>query len=430
MYLVRIGAGWASHDGEEALKTRVSYMEVTTSDEILKQINIIDTPGLDSTNKVDSENTKQFLKQVNPDAVIFLFTKSLSEDSLNLIKEFQMSGIGNSYSVTPLNSLGVLSKPDLNWSVLNRGDVINACSSAISRTLSSREDVKKSLFRILPVSALMGLSSACITEEDYFEFKSLSEIQDEKKIMRLFVNTDAFLRNAEIVKIPSLQAKRLQEKFGLYGIFVCMETLRSSPNISKEQLSTVLRAKSGFVEFLTLLKSHFGDRAAILKAQRGVLSLIDACDRDRQEANEPNVIDLIDKIKRCITNIENEFHDIKEISLLMSIYEGKFKVADSFFDELKRVCGEQGYGIIDRLEASTDTPVSQLVSIAKEKYAYWERKYNSIRYLSEPKAYPYEVLAKSYLLIAERLITQQKAYKQALQTIGIYNRYIYGKDKI
>ena len=421
---------WTSHAGEKSLKTEVSYIEVSTSDEMLKYINIIDTPGLDATSRIDSENTKQFLKQVNPDAVVFLFTKSLSEDSLNLIKEFQMSDVSSSYSITPLNSLGVLSKPDLNWSVLNRVDVIDASSSAITRTLSSRDDVKKTLFRILPVSALMGLASAYITEDDYLCLKSLSEIQDEKRILRLFMNTEAFIRETEDVKIPSLLRKGLQEKFGLYGIYVCIETLRSNSNMDKEQLSAVLREKSGFATFITLLRSHFGDRAAILKAQRGILSMLDACNRDRQGTNEPYLIEIIDKIKQNVLHVENELHDIKEMSLLTSIYEGRVKVEDSFFDELTRVCGEQGYGIVDRLNASTDASVSQLISIAKERHAYWVKKYNAIRHISEQKAYPFNVIAQSYLLIAERLLSQQKEYEQAIKAIAIYNRYIYGKDNV
>lgn len=180
-------AQWASHAGEESLKTKVAYIEVATSDEMLKHINIIDTPGLDATSKVDSENTKQFLKQVNPDAVVFLFTKSLTEDSLKLINEFQMSDVSNSYSITPLNSLGVLSKPDLNWSIINRVDVVEVSSTAISRTLTSRDDVRRALFRVLPVSALMGLASANISEDDIITFRSLCELLDDKNMLRLFV---------------------------------------------------------------------------------------------------------------------------------------------------------------------------------------------------------------------------------------------------
>ena len=423
-------AQWASHAGVESLKTKVAYIEVATSDEMLKHINIIDTPGLDATSKVDSENTKQFLKRVNPDAVVFLFTKSLTEDSLKLINEFQMSDVSNSYSITPLNSLGVLSKPDLNWSVINRVDVVEVSSTAISRTLTSRDDVRRALFRILPVSALMGLASANISGDDINTFRSLCEHLDDKNMLRLFVNADAFIRDAKEITVPPLQRKRMLEKYGLYGSYVCMETLRSNPETSNEQLTTILGAKSGFTNFMTLLRSHFGDRSSILKAQRGVLSMLEACNQDRQRTYDSLLIDVIDKIKSNVLSVMDEMHDIKEMSLLRSIYEGRVKVDDEFTEELERVCGEYGSGIVDRLNAPSETTISDLVSIAQKKQAYWLKKYNAMRYISEPKAAPYETIAKSYKLIVERIVSQQRDYEQAQKTIAIYKRYIYGKDKI
>lgn len=423
-------AQWASHAGEESLKTKVAYIEVATSDEMLKHINIIDTPGLDATSKVDSENTKQFLNRVNPDAVVFLFTKSLTEDSLKLINEFQMSDVSNSYSITPLNSLGVLSKPDLNWSVINRVDVVEVSSTAISRTLTSRDDVRRALFRILPVSALMGLASANISGDDINTFRSLCEHLDDKNMLRLFINADAFIRDAKEITVPPLQRKRLLEKYGLYGSYVCMEALRSNPETSNEQLTTILGAKSGFTTFMTLLRSHFGDRSSILKAQRGVLSMLEACNQDRQRTCDSLLINVIDKIKSNVLSVMDEMHDIKEMSLLMSIYEGRVKVDDEFTEELERVCGEYGYGIVDRLNASSETTISDLVSIAQKKQAYWLKKYNAMRYISEPKAAPYDTIAKSYKLIVERIVSQQRDYEQAQKTIAIYKRYIYGKDKI
>ena len=38
-------ADWASHQGQQSLKAEVKYIEVTSSYEMLKYINIIDTPG-------------------------------------------------------------------------------------------------------------------------------------------------------------------------------------------------------------------------------------------------------------------------------------------------------------------------------------------------------------------------------------------------
>ena len=163
-------ADWASHQGQQSLKAEVKYIEVTSSYEMLKYINIIDTPGLDATSRVDSENTIEFLKTVNPDAVILLFSKSLSEDTLKLINEFQNSETNMSFSINPMNALGVLSKVDMNWDIMNDKDPIKASDNAVKRTLSSRSDVNKVLFRILPVSALMGLSASIITGEDIVAF--------------------------------------------------------------------------------------------------------------------------------------------------------------------------------------------------------------------------------------------------------------------
>ena len=114
----------------------------------------------------------------------------------------------------------------------------------------------------------------------------------------------------------------------------------------------------------------------------------------------------------------------------MSIYEGRTKADDAFTEEFARVCGVYGYGIIDRLNAPNDTPISELVSLAKKKQTYWTRKYNAIRNISESKAAPYAIIAKSYSLMAERIASQYEGYKQAQKTTAIYKRYIYGKDNI
>ena len=174
----RAWGDWASHKGEASLKAKVKYIEVTSSYDMLKYINIIDTPGLDAASKVDSENTIDFLRTVHPDAVVLLFSKSLSGDSLKLIQDFQNPDAGVSFSINPMNAVGLLSKMDMNWNIMDNNDALQISASAIQRTLSNRSDVSKSLFRILPISALMGLASFCISEEDVADFRELASIGD------------------------------------------------------------------------------------------------------------------------------------------------------------------------------------------------------------------------------------------------------------
>lgn len=421
-------AEWASHSGEEKLKAKVSYIEVRASDEILKSINIIDTPGLDATSKVDSENTIQFLKKVNPDAVVLLFTKSLSESSLRLIDEFQQSDFSNSYSINPMNALGVLSKPDLNWNVVNNCDVIEASKSAVARTLSGREDVRKALFRIIPVSALMGVASSCITDEDMSFFKKLSTISNPADIAKLFMSADFFVQSNLTGGVTESYKKAVVLKYGLYGIHVCVEKLKEDSDTDKNQLATCLKKKSGFNQFLEVLYSHFGDRSRVLKAQRSVASLLDACNRDSQDKAVHQAV--IDKIVSRVMSIQEELHDLKEMDLLNKIYEGRLTIEPSFMNELKTVCGEVGDDVCSRLGVSDQMPVEDLMDISNERCLKWTRKYNALKRISEQKAYPYGVVSKSYALISKRLEEQFSEYKNAIRTISIFNRYVYGRTNV
>lgn len=420
-------AEWASHRGQQSLKTEVKYIEVTSNYEMLKYINIIDTPGLDATSKIDSENTIEFLKTVNPDAVILLFTKSLSEDTLKLINEFQNSDTGLSFSINPMNALGVLSKVDMNWDIMNDKDPIIASDNAIKRTLSSRSDVNKVLFRILPVSALMGLSSSIITDGDKNTFEQIAKL-DDKSISRLFVSPEFFVKYYDFITLSKTRREELVQKFGLYGIYVCVRAIQDNPQITLPELSQMLRNKSGFHAFMKLVVSHFGDRSQLLKAQRGVIQLLDAINKDRMNANSQEYLNIVNAIYSKVLSIENDLHELKEWGLLLKIYENKVIVDDDFIHDFLLISGESGHSAINKLNVSKDTDISEMVAIATEKHNYWKTQYNTWYGLSPTKAEPFAVIAKSYELLISRLQSQKEKYEKAQREIRIYNHFIYGKD--
>lgn len=422
-------AEWASHRGQQSLKTEVKYIKVTSSYEMLKYFNIIDTPGLDATSRVDSENTIEFLKTVNPDAVILLFSKSLSEDTLKLINEFQNSETSISFSINPMNALGVLSKVDLNWDITKDKDPIVASDSAIKRTLSCRSDVNKVLFRILPLSALMGLSSFIITDEDKVAFEQIAKL-DDKSRTHLFCTLASFVEECDFIVLPKLRRKELVQKYGLYGIYVCVRAIQGNTEITLSELSQTLRMRSGFDVFIKIVVSHFGDRAQLLKAQRGVIQLLEAINKDRVNANSQEQLKVVNTIYTKITSIENDLHELKEWNLLLRIYENKVTVDDDFMREFLVISGESGHSAINKLNVSEDTDISEMIAIAVERQNYWRSKYNAWFGLSPIKAEPYAVIAKSYELLAIRLKNQKKEYERALREIKIYNHYIYGKDSL
>ena len=207
-----------------------------------------------------------------------------------------------------------------------------------------------------------------------------------------------------------------------------MEELKKNPDTDILHLSKCLKDKSGFSQFLDVLNTHFGDRSRVLKAQRSVVTLLDACNRDSQNVDLQKYQQIIDNVRRRITSIQDELHDLKEMDLLNSIYEGRLKIEDtSFMNELKAVCGENGDGICHRLCVSEQMSTEEMIIIAEERCMKWTRRYNALINISSQKAYPYTVVAKSYALIAKRLKKQLEEYKEALRTISIYNRYLYGR---
>ena len=92
-------AMWSTQSQNSGLDN-ISYIEIFDDAEILKEINIIDTPGLDALRGKDSQNTLDFIQKVRPDAVIMLFTKSVSENVLDIVHQYNA---GSSFN--PLNAI-------------------------------------------------------------------------------------------------------------------------------------------------------------------------------------------------------------------------------------------------------------------------------------------------------------------------------------
>lgn len=420
---------WTTHKGNAARKSEVKYIEIPSDNEILRTINIIDTPGLDAMSRIDSENTVEFLKTVNPDAVILLFVRSLSADTLRLIEEFQNAESDMSFSINPMNAFGVLGKADLNWDIMNETDPIEASARAIDRTLTSRSDVSKALFRVLPLSALMGLASLQVTAEDRAAFEQIARLE-ENRFINLFFCSDFFLDTYDFLPLSKESREQLMLKYGLYGVYVCATELREHPAATLSDLAGRLREKSGFDAFFQLLISHFGDRAQLIKAQRGIMSLLDAINRDRVNATTLERQEVISSLYSIIESIEKELHELREWNLLLKIYDDSIHMDPEFINEFLRICGESGYSVVNKLNLSEDTDLATMEKYAVCRARYWQTKYNSWYGLSPTRAEPYAVIAKSYDLLAIRIREQRSEYEKAIHAIRIFNHYIYGKEKL
>lgn len=409
-------AQWASHQEKNVLKEQVKYIEVFYDHEILKDINIIDTPGLDALSQIDSKNTILFLKEVHPDAVVMLFTKSIAESTLSVLQDFQNVGAGD-FNLSAMNAIGVLSKADTIWSAMEpEKDILSIGNRVIKTTLYDQyPEVRKSLFSILPVSSLIGLSSSTINDKDYTSLKTLCSV-DDSILFEMLSSPDFFFDEEYSVDVKSSERQRLYNKFGLYGIYILIESLRRNEDVGVVFLSEVLKERSGFGKFLLTVQSHFGKRSTLIKSQSILQRILNEINRAKQ-IKIGELYNAIAQAENLIVAALLSLHEYKEWEYLSKYYDGKLDLTSEEAEEFVALCGERGYSASERLRCDDSKTPSQLIDIATSRALYWQKQYNIFSVIEPEKADFYKLLISSYNLL---LIDIQKAvgeYTSAKETI-------------
>ncbi len=401
-------AQWTSHQEKNVLKERVKYIEVFYDHEILKDINIIDTPGLDALSQIDSKNTILFLKEVHPDAVVMLFTKSIAESTLSVLQDFQNVGAGD-FNLSAMNAIGVLSKADTIWSAMEPDkDILSIGRRVIKTTLYDKyPEVRKSLFSILPVSSLIGLSSSTINDLDYTSLKTLCSV-DDSILFEMLSSPDFFFDEEYSVDVKSTERQRLYNKFGLYGIYILIESLRRNEDASIVFLSDLLKEKSGFGKFLLTVQSHFGKRSTLIKSQSILQRILNEINRAKQ-THIGEQYNAIAQAENLIVAVLLSLHEYKEWEYLSKYYDGKLDLTSEESEEFVSLCGERGYSASERLRCDDSKTPSQLIDIATRRALYWQKQYNIFSVIEPEKAEFYKLLISSYNLL---LIDIQKAVSE------------------
>lgn len=423
-------ARWTSHQESNELKEKVSYIEVTYEHDILKRINIIDTPGLDALSEIDSKNTIAFLKNVHPDAVVMLFTKSIAESTMSVLNNFVSVNKDSSFVLSPLNSIGVLAKADTMWTVMNpKKDVLNEGKRVIAQTLYEKyPEVRHAIFDIFPLSALMGLAASTISDDDVVYLKQLSLVQES--VLNEMLSSPEFLFDEDYkTDVSPIERKILWQKFGMYGIFVLIDYLKRNTLATRYDLSQVLIKKSGFESFQRMVISHFGDRANLIKAQNSIATLKEVCHLERQR-NDINVqdIQMIDDIEKKLLSVLLSIHEYQEWNYLTKIYTGKEKTDEFIIEEFLRICGEKGSAAYEKLAMPSSSAIKELKEKATERALFWQRKYNIYSMTNPSSASLIKVMQMSYNVIIKELEDIDVKMQEAKRTLNECMQFVYGES--
>ena len=420
---------WKLWSGQEqnTLKDKVKYLEVTYDHEILKNINIIDTPGLDSAKGTDSRNTIDFLTEVRPDAIIVVFTKGLAQSTMDVVKEFQSSRI-NSFSISPLNAVGLLSKTDYFWKVSERNIRPNLKAKEVinGNIFALFPEVKQSLYTILPICSMLGLVSKTMEESDIELFKKLAKTSDSD-LHEMLHSVSDFTDDYFSTELSVSERKYLHQKFGLYGIYEAIQLSRVQ-DITKSSLKDLYGVVSGYKEFENILYSHFGQRSFLIKTQSASHMISSSCDCQRTVSKTNDSLRSIDEIQEEVLTCLMSIFEYKQLNFLSKIYDNCMNITDNAaIEEYKRVCGEYGTSVIEKLNLQGKPSYEELESISCKRCRDWNAKYQMSYYKSKDTAELYHMISDSYDILTKDIKKLKQEEKEARRIIKMAEEFFYGK---
>lgn len=347
---------------EKALDaTQISYIEVFDDAPILRDINIIDTPGLNALRTVDSQNTLDFIGRVRPDAVVMLFTHAIAEDTLDVVRSFNMGAAFN-----PLNAIGILSKIDVLWqeAVPRTQSALQIGRKMVDKRKAKDATLRKTLFDLFPVSALLYMAATTVSEADIGQVRRAYEADPEG-----FVRAQASPR--KFIDYDGGRHRALHDKIGLYGVWLITQRLKSGDGVSLDEVRRMFRRESGADDFAATLHNHFGSRARLIKIEGIYQHLHQTIARLRPALRDRSALGALAAIEQRMADVFGSMvHEHTEYEILRRLYDGKLEL-DAAAAEFRALAGEGGDDAPSRLRMTPGAAISDLLAAALAGERRW-----------------------------------------------------------
>lgn len=385
----------------------ISYIETFDDAEILKDINIIDTPGLDAKREKDSQNTLDFISNVRPDAVVMLFTHAVSENVLDIVRQFNA---GTSFN--PLNAIGVLSKIDVLWQETIPRDkkALQIGQKMVSNRKKKDLMLSKTLFDLYPISALLYLAATTVTDDDIA--KILSSFENDSSSFTKSLNSMTRYLSELTTPLSQQEREAIAGKMGLYGIWLIVQRIKNKEDICLPEVKRMFLLESGASDFQKTLYNHFGSRAKLIKLESIFQHLHQEIQKAKGTVKTATDQSLLSTLEQRISDIFSLLvHEHKEYELLNKIYSGELMLDDEITDEFRNLCGENGNSAPEKLGLHSGTDIQQLLETAQQREKAWRR---DIALEPDPEEREWmNVILKSYSNLRLKIAATIYQYEQA-----------------
>ena len=354
---------------------RVAYVDVTLTSEKLRDLTVVDTPGLASTDTVVSDraadavgtSTAPFDADIDADsagevaaaeAVIYVFTQAVRADDVRALEAFR--DCSARLASSPINALGVFGKVDTlvggagdPWPVA--GPLAEQQAGLLARTVSD----------VVPVAGLLAETAEAgrLTAADAAALRELSTLS-AAELRLLLASADLF--RTRPAPVPPERRERLLTLLDLYGVGFALAHYAADPQLSTGDLVQRLTAASGMPRLRHTLDQTFRWRADAIKAGWALTRLERLAGQARDERDRERLRDAAERLLR-----NPDYHRLRLLDAAQRVATGAVPLPAGWEQELTRLATSDDPRWILRLpEAGGDELAAAAIAAANRWRVY------------------------------------------------------------
>ena len=403
---------------------KVSHLEAYLTNAVLRDLTVIDTPGLGSLDAASVRRTEQLLgaaKHRKPEdgaegddeedeggddlddtsrnavagaeAVLYVVTQGVRADDQQALAAFTAATA--SREAGPVNAIAILNKADTIAPESVTGSDGDTWKAATLLAEKQAATLKPRVADVIPVIGLLAESaeSGGFTSADADALRTLSKLDD--------ATWETMLMSADIFvtwecDVPTGTRTLLLEKLDLYGIRTAVDALRRDPDMTAGTLRRVLLNASGLSGVRGKLDAVFRARADGIKAAAALASVTALAHASGDPGERQRVHDAIE-----VLLAKPEAHQLRLLEALTLVTSGAVAMPEDLAEEVLRVGSSADIGEQLGLRGR---PVKELSAYALERAGWW-RSFASFG-ATPAQSRVAHVVHRAYFLIWQQLREQ------------------------
>jgi len=344
----------------------VERLDVEWPSSSLREITLIDTPGIASLSGSPSARTTDFLtpgegRETAADAVLYLM-KHLHATDVDFLSAFHDEEVSQA---TPVNAIAVLSRAD----EVGGGRLDSLESAAkIAERYANDEKVRRLAQTVLPVAGLLAQTGETLREAEYQALATLAKAP-QADVDRLLVSADRFANSEGHVGLTTMEREALLDRLGLFGVRLAVALVRDGTAGNSEALAKELVDRSGLPELRNVLLSQFAGRRDLLKARSGLLAV--------ETLAQAQPVHGSDELLSMAEQLGAGAHELAELRLLTLLRAGTVDAKPDDLATMERLAGGAGAEVTARLGLAPDADDATIRAAAAEQLARWQKRAES-----------------------------------------------------